>query len=150
MEQSIRVHRRVSKYDRGRATRRIHFLITIAEEVKPSCEMRNGNGQEIKAGRVGGEKRDSRVYSIRIPNEKAESGCVCSGIEGQRMTEWSVSCLRNRERERTTNVSHRGTGSSACKTRQDVCRAISYARASIASIRDRTSTSRRSLISHGI
>lgn len=126
------MHRRVSKYDRGRATRRIHFLITVAEEVKPSSEMRNGNGQEIRARRVGGEKRDSRVYSIRISNEKAESGYVCSGIEGQRMTERSVSCLRNRERERTTplhpNVSHRGTGSSACKTRQDVCRAISYAR----------------------
>lgn len=115
--------------------------------------MRNGNGQEIKARRAGREKRDSRVYSIRIPNEKAESGYVCSGIEGQRMMEWSVSCLRNRARERERE---RERTTPLLQTFRIVVRGDLHARhgkmfgeqfrtrasiASIASIRDRTSTS---------
>lgn len=123
------VHGGVSKYDRGRATRRIHFLITIAEQVKPSSEMRNGNGQEIKARRSWSRKtRFARVLDSNSERESGERrlrllrdrGAKNDGMERFLSAKPGRETGRESGRGRGTgtgtnhavapNVSHRGTG----------------------------------------
>ena len=155
------IHRRASKYHRSRAVGQIHFLITIPYEVKR-------NARSLATVRIrnkrrdDGEKNATRDSCTRFEFRAKKAGGAeeipARGVErlltgNREAKEWRseerfLSAKKQTQRFQTFRI--RGTtGSSACETQQDVCRAISYARLDRPSIPDRT-VSLALLISHGV